>query len=378
VIEGVWEVLDGRVASGMIPGYAAGVRIGDRTEIHMGGRRAVEPDSPPMTEDTLFRIASITKPMGAALTLSLVEDAVLGIDDPVDRWLPEAAKARVLTAPDAPLDQTTELERPITVRHLLTMTSGWGVVMEDSPLQRAMIERGVFPSAMPTPMSGDEFMAVVADLPLAFQPGGGFLYETGMNVLGVLLARATGKSLSDLFAERVTGPLGMTDTAFAATDPTRMTALYNPGSDGLELLDPPDGAFSRPPQLEELSGGLVSTVADVLRFYTAMADGGTPVITAASLAEMTSDQLTEAQRASGAPFVDEATSWGLGTGVDLEAARPGLAPGRWGWTGGTGTCAYVDPMRDTVSVMLTQRAMTGPEDGPDAFWAAVAEAAESA
>jgi CubicO group peptidase (beta-lactamase class C family) len=328
-----------------------------------------------MTEDTLFRIASVTKPMGAALTLSLMEDGVLGIDDPVDRWLPEAAKARVLVTPDAPLDQTTDLERSITVRHLLRMTSGWGVVMEDSPLQRAMIERGVFPSAMPTPMSGDEFMAVVADLPLAFQPGGGFLYETGMNVLGVLLTRATGKSLSDLFAQRITGPLGMTDTSFAATDPTRMTAFYNPGPDGLELLDPPDGAFSSPPQFEELSGGLVSTVADVLRFYTAMADGGAPVITAASLAEMTSDQLTDAQRASGAPFVDEATSWGLGTGVDLEAARPGLAPGRWGWTGGTGTCAYVDPLRDTVSVLLTQRAMTGPEDGPEAFWAAVAEAA---
>ena len=119
----------------------------------------------------------------------------------------------------------------------------------------------------------------------------------------------------------------------------------------------------------------MSTVTDVLRFFTAMADGGAPVLTTESLTLMTSDQLTPAQRANAAPFVDDDASWGLGTGVDLTAARPGMAPGRWGWTGGTGTCAYVDPARDTVSVLLTQRAMTGPEDGPEPFWEAVAEAA---
>jgi CubicO group peptidase (beta-lactamase class C family) len=168
----------------------------------------------------------------------------------------------------------------------------------------------------------------------------------------------------------------MTDTAFSATDPGRMSALYMPGPDALTLLDPPDGVFAKPALFEQLSGGLVSTAADVLRFYTAMADGGAPVLTAESLRMMTSDQLTDAQRASGAPFVDAGTSWGLGTGVDLEATTPGMAPGRWGWTGGTGTCAYVDPSRDTVSVLLTQRAMLGPDDGPEPFWAAVAEAAD--
>jgi len=374
-MERIWEVLDAQVAAGRMPGYVAAVRIGSRTEIHTGGRRAVEPDSPPMSEDTPFRIASVTKPMGGALTLSLVQAGVRSLDEPVERWLPEAGKARVLVAPDAPLDQTTDLARPITVRHLLTMTSGWGVVMEDTPLQRAMIERGVFPSAMQLELSGDEFMATVADLPLAFQPGEGFLYETGFNVLGMLLIRATGKSLTELFAERITGPLGMSDTAFAATDATRMASQYMPGPDGLTLLDPPDGAFARPPRFEQLSGGLVSTAADVLRFYVAMADGGAPVLTAESLRLMTSDQLTNAQRANAAPFVDDDTTWGLGTGVELTGARPGMAPGRWGWTGGTGTCAYVDPGRDTVSVLLTQRAMAGPEDGPEPFWTAVAEAA---
>jgi CubicO group peptidase (beta-lactamase class C family) len=248
-------------------------------------------------------------------------------------------------------------------------------VLEDTPLQRAMIEGGVFPSAMPTPMSGDEFWRTVAGLPLAFQPGGGFLYETGMNVLGVLLTRATRKSLSELFADRITGPLNMRDTAFHAVDVNRMAAAYMPAPDGLALMDPGDGAFAGPPLFEELSGGLVSTAADVFRFFTAMADGGAPILSTDSLKLMTSDQLTEEQRATGAPFVEAGTSFGLGTGVDLDGTKTGTAPGRWGWTGGTGTCAYVDPLRDAVSVLLTQRAMVGPDDGPEPFWTAVAEAA---
>ena len=117
---------------------------------------------------------------------------------------------------------------------------------EDTPLQRAMIEGGVFPSAMRTPKSADEFMATVADLPLAFQPGEGFLYETGFNVLGVLLVRATGKSLTELFAERITGPLGMSDTAFVATD--AVTPL-TPGSPGLRVPLPLLSTNTVPPRV---------------------------------------------------------------------------------------------------------------------------------
>src|SRR5690242_3948353 len=126
--EPIWRTQDAHVESCRIAGYVGAVRIRGRVEIRAGGRMAVEPDAPAMREDTLFRIASVTKPIGAALTLSLVEDGVLGLDDPVERWLPEAARPRVLVAPDAPLDRTTEAERPLTVRHLLTFTAGWGAV----------------------------------------------------------------------------------------------------------------------------------------------------------------------------------------------------------------------------------------------------------
>lgn len=373
--EGIWKVTEAQVASGRFPGYVGAVRIGGRLEVRAGGRMAVEPDSSAMREDTLFRIASITKPIGAALTLSLVQDGALALDDPIARWLPEAASPRVLVAPDAPLDRTNEAQRPITVRHLLTLTCGWGAVLEETPLQQAMMERGVYSGPLMPQMSGDEFVARVTALPLAFQPGEGWLYDTGIDLLGVLLARATGKPLSELVAERVTGPLGMTSTSFWTRDVERLATAYRPGPGGLEVLDPPDGVFARPPDFEELSSGLVSTASDVLRFFSAMADGGQPVLTPRSVALMTTEALTDGQRRQALLIVGPGASWGMGTAVDVEAAEPWMAPGRWGWTGGTGTSVYVDPARGTVGVLLTQREMTGPLDRNDGFWTAVAEAA---
>jgi CubicO group peptidase (beta-lactamase class C family) len=119
----------------------------------------------------------------------------------------------------------------------------------------------------------------------------------------------------------------------------------------------------------------VSTALDVLRFFCAMADGGAPVLTAEAVGRMTADALTEEQRRQAGPIVGPGRSWGLGTALDVEAARPWMAPGRWGWEGGTGTSAQVDPTRDTVAVLLTQRAMAGPQDGFDVFWSAVADTA---
>ncbi len=370
--ERIWRMPEEQVASGRIAGYVAAVRVGDRERVRAGGRTAVEAGSAPMGEDTLFRIASLTKPIGGALTLSLVQDGLLALDDPISRWLPEAANPRVLATPDGPLDRIVEAQGPITVRHLLSLTSGWGAVLEPTPLQAAMIERDVYPGPLTPPMSAEEFVAKVTDLPLAFQPGQGWLYDTGIDLLGVLLTRATGTPLSDLVAQRITEPLGMTSTSFWTPYVDRLATAYQPGRDGLELLDPPDGAFSRPPDFEELSSGLLSTAPDLLRFLGALADGGGGVLNSESVAQMTTDALTDTQRAQALPIVGPGRSWGLATGVDIEAAEPWMAPGRWGWDGGTGTSGYVDPSRGTVCVLLTQRLMTGPQDGHDKFWAAVA------
>jgi CubicO group peptidase (beta-lactamase class C family) len=366
----IWRVPDARLASGRIPGYVGAVRMGGRTEVRAAGNMAAGAGSAPMREDTLFRIASVTKPIAGALTLSLVQDGALGLDDPIARWLPEAAEPRVLASPEASLDRTTRATRPITLRHLLTLTCGWGTPLEETPLQAAMIERGVYAGALPLPLSGEEFAARVTELPLAFQPGEGWLYETGINLLGVLLTRATGAPLSELIAERITTPLGMPDTSFWTDEADRLPPAYRPTADGLELADPPQGQWASPPRFEELSSGLVSTAPDLLRFFAAMADGGAPVLGPESVAAMTTAALTPAQREQARRFLDGG-SWGLATAVEVE----GVAPGRWGWDGGTGTTARVDPNRDTVAVLLTQRLMTSPADGFGDFWADVAGAA---
>ncbi|BCJ39296.1 serine hydrolase [Actinocatenispora thailandica] len=370
----IWRVLDEQVAAGRLPGYVAAVRIRGAVEVHAGGRTAIEPDSAPMGADTQFRIASVTKPIGAALTLGLVHDGVLGLADPVTRWLPELADHRVLTAPDAPLDSTVPAVRAITVRDLLTMRSGWGVIFEPTPLQREMARQQVSPGPLPPPMTGDEFVARIGALPAACQPGAGWLYDTSMDLLGVALERATGTSLVRLVADRIAGPLGLASTGFWATDPARLATAYLPGPDGPTLLDPPDGMFAAEPAFRELSSGLVSTAPDLLRCFTALADGGAPILPAAAVAAMTTDAITPAQREQGAPILGPGTSWGLGTGVEVAAARPWQAAGAWGWDGGTGTTVRVDPSRELVGVLLTQRGMAGPQDGFDPFWSAVAAA----
>jgi CubicO group peptidase (beta-lactamase class C family) len=337
MFEEIWRAADARVSEGGTAGYVAAVRIKGTTALHANGDMAF--GGPPMQPDTLFRIASLTKPIGAALTLLEIEDGVLALDDRVERWLPE-------------------LPGTATVRHLLTFTSGWGVGMEDTPASRAMLELGVHPGPLTPDLTGDEFVRRLAQVPRPFAPGEGWLYDTSMDVLAVLLARATGMPVSESLKRRIFDPLGMTDTAYYAMDPTRLATAYR----DREVLDPPDGNYAAPPPFEELASGLVSTAEDLLRFFTAMADGQL-----VDTSEMTRDQLTDAQRAMAAPIVGEGNSWGYGTGV--------TAGGAWGWSGGTGTTAAVDPAHDTVAVLLTQRALTGPLDGFDDFHGAVANAA---
>src|ERR1700754_382557 len=210
-MDAVWRVPDAYVASGRIPGYVGAVRIRGAVSRRAAGTMALEGE--PMRDGTLFRIASLTKPLGGALLLSLVQDGVVALEDPIERWLPELAAPRVLVRANGPLEDTVAVERAITVRHLATLTCGWGTDFRESLLKAAMVEREVFPGGL-TPVGNEEYIARIAELPLAFQPGEGWLYDTGINILGVLLARATGTGLAELLARRVTEPLGMRSTAF--------------------------------------------------------------------------------------------------------------------------------------------------------------------
>ena len=365
----VWSMLQADVERGRLPGFAAAVRYRGEVEVHTGGCLELGGEAP-VRPDSLFRLASVSKPYAGVLTLSLAEDGVLDLDDPVARWLPELAQPRVLADRGGPLEDTVPAQRPITVRHLLSSTPGFGGLWDGSPLDRAVYAAGIGPGPLPPQLTPEEYLARLAALPLAAQPGAGWLYHLSTEVLSVLLARAAGQPLHDLLRTRVTGPLGLRDTGFWAADPARLGAAYLEGDDGLALLDPADGVASRPPRFEGLAGGLVASAPDVLAFFSALADGGGPLLGRESVARMTTDALTAAQRAE-APFLRGGRSWGLQVGVQVEPGAAWERPGRWGWDGGTGTSAHVDPGRDLVAVLLTQRGAVPGDPFLARFWAAL-------
>jgi len=352
------EIVETAVARGDAPGVVAAVGRGGEGYVAAAGVMAV--GGPPMRPDTLFRIASITKPVTAAVVLSLAEDGLLGLEEPVDRLLPELADRRVLRRPDGPLTDTIEAERAVTTRDLLTFTWGFGMqgamfmAAEPWPIVTAVAERelGSFGPPQPdTTPEPDTFMARLGELPLLAQPGERWLYSAGSQVLGVLAARAAGAPFEDVMRERVLAPLGMDDTAFYASDTSRLATAYERRDGELAVSDPPDGQWSRPPRFPDGAGGLVSTAEDLLRFgRMLLLPEGNPVLTAGTVAEMTSDQLTPAQLARvwpGFSFLGD-RGWGYGMSVTEWG---------YGWEGGSGTAWSNVPDQDLTVVVLTQRAV---------------------
>lgn len=351
--------LDALVDAGRLTGYVCGVRQDGRSRIVAGGTRSL--GGPALDPDAVFPLSSNTKPVGGVLALRLVELGVLALDDPVATYLPELSAPRVLARPGGPIDRTVPASRPITLRHLLTMTAGFGWAGEGSPLSEAMSERQVAPGPYAPPMAPDEYLRLLGALPLADQPGRGWLYHTGSDVLGVLLARATGATVSELVAEHVTGPLGLADCGFTA-DPDRLPTSYGFGPDGdLRALDT-RSRFDHPPRFESLACGLVSTVADYLAFLDVLVDGGT-VLGAQYVEEMATDHLTARQRAAAEGFVGP----GCGYGIQVEIRPDGAV----GWAGGLGTIGYVDRRTGRCAAVFTTQSydVPGTADALDSVWA---------
>ena len=216
-LERLHEVMAGYVERGVAPGIVTLVSRGGDEDVAVVGTTAVGGDEP-MTRDTIFRIASMSKPITAVAAMILLEECKLRLDDPVDEFLPELANRQVLRSLESELDDTVPANRPITLRDLLTFRLGIGLVFgpEPYPIQQAMVEQRVGfapnPQAVPEP---DEWMRRLGSLPLIRQPGEAWLYGTGSNVLSVLIARAAGQSLGEFMQERLFEPLGMKDTGFS-------------------------------------------------------------------------------------------------------------------------------------------------------------------
>jgi len=376
------DVMAGYVERGELPGLVT--LLCRRGEVHVDaiGTKALG-GSDPMRHDTIFRISSMTKPITAAATMILVEECKLRLDEPVDRLLPELADRKVLKRLDGPLDDTVPAQRPITARDLLTFRMGFGQMIASPdayPILKSASEQQIgmgppSPSTMPAP---DEWIRRLGTLPLMHQPGEAWMYNTGSDVLGVLIARATGQPLETFLRERIFEPLGMKDTSFSvpAEKLDRFGTSYqvNPATGAIELYDEAEGQWSRPPTFPSGAGGLVSTVDDFLAFGQMLLDkgkcGSERILSRPTVEAMTTDQLTPDQRTSAGMFLGDNRGWGFGMSIITKRDDVAAVPGRFGWDGGLGTSWYSDPSEDMVAILMTQMAWSSPS-GPriwNDFW----------
>ena len=377
--------MDQFIETSAVPGIVTLIACADEVDVHTAGSFTPHGEQP-VQRDTIFRIASITKPIAAAATMMLVDDGRLRLDDSIEPWLPELANRRVLRSISSPLDETVPAHRSITVRDVLTYTFGFGSVMAAPgtyPIQKPVAEGHLGgdgpPHASLTPGT-DEWMRRLGALPLMYQPGERWLYNTGGDLLGVLVSRVAGKTFEAFLQERLFGPLGMKDTAFSV--PTeklhRLPPLYasDHQSGGLQIFDPAaqESECAHSPAFQSGAGGLVSTADDYFAFCRMMLNRGLwrgkRLLSEAAIDGMTTDQLTPQQRQGADIFFRDDMSWTLGMGVILRQAHPWFVPGRFGWDGGFGTSAYSDPKNDFIGILLTQRMMDSPEPPPvfNAFW----------
>ena len=361
--------------------------VSRRGEVHAGAIGAKSIGGEPTKRDSIFRISSMTKPITAAATMMLVEECVLRLDEPVDRLLPELAGRPVLRQIDGPVEDTVPANRPITVRDLLTFRLGFGDMFTTAvyPIHKALSEQGAAagpprPSRDPAP---DEFMRLLGSFPLMFQPGERWLYNTGSEVLGVLVARASGQTFDAFLRDRIFEPLGMKDTGFWVPPEklARFTTSYmtNFQNHTVEVYDPSEGGdWSRPPVFPNGAGGLVSTADDYLAFaQMLMSKGvheGRRILARASVELMTSDQLTPEQHSTSGFGPDH----GWGFGVAVVTRRTNLASvGSYGWSGGMGTLWDSDPREEMITILMTQKGWESPVPGgvfvdfPTAAYAAI-------
>ncbi|MER8007254.1 serine hydrolase domain-containing protein [Streptomyces sp. NPDC094149] len=374
-------VLRRHVEDGRVPGAVALVARGE--DVHVVTVGSVDTDgTAPMARDSIFRIASITKPIAAAAVLMLVEEGVCALESPVEEWLPELSKPTVVRTPSSPVDDVVPAARPITVEDLLSSRTGWGFPSDFSlPAVRSLFTVQRDGRALQDWPDAGTWLGLLAQVPMLYQPGEAWLYGTSSDLQGILVERASGRTLPDFLAERLFAPLGMTDTAFEVPPSKRhrFTSAYAPAPDGSpHLWDTPDGEFSRIPRFHSGGGGLVSTADDWLAFARLLVNGGTApdghrLLTSTSVSRMTTNHLTPAQRDRATLFL-EGQGWGYGGQVDVTPSDPWNVPGRYGWVGGTGTTAHIVPPAGTVAILLTQAGMANPTPTPVMrdFWRFVA------
>ncbi|MGG0287767.1 serine hydrolase domain-containing protein [Peribacillus butanolivorans] len=391
------EVLTRHVESGKIPGLVALVSRYGETHVEAIGTMRHD-GGEPMRRDTIFRIASTSKPVTMAATMVLLDECMLRLDDPVEQWLPELADRRVLKRIDGPLDDTVPARRPITVRDLLTSTFGLGMDMTSlgTPIMGAIFEQGLTPD-LPEPMpEPDEWMRRLGTLPLMHQPGERWQYHISNDLLGVLVARVTGQSFETFLRERILDPLGMKDTSFhvPADKIDRLPPLYAPDPQTGEFIvwdEAKGGRHSQPPAFQGGGGGLSSTVDDYHAYFRMLLNHGLHgterILSRPAVQLMTTNRLTPEQQAARNAMASnnvhvsfgQGQHGGWGFGMAVRTYRGDYASiGQFGWDGGTGTTTYADPDKQLTGILLTQVGMSTPDSARliHDFWTMVYQAIE--
>lgn len=365
------DVLTGFVERGQLPGMVTLVSRKGEVNVEELGMHAFNGNSP-MRRDTIFRIASMTKPITAVAAMILVEQCKLRLDEPLDHLLPELANHKVLRSLNSPLDDFVPAKRSITLRDLLTFRLGIGAVMappDTYPIQTAMDEAGLSPGPNLPTLRSDEWMKRLGKLPFIHQPGESWMYHTGSDILGIVIERASGKKLEDFFRESIFEPLGMKDTSFYVPPEKldRLPPSYIRNRTTGELTvhdDPNQSRWGSIPVFQSGGGGLVSTADDYHAFCRMMVNKGSygreRILSRPSVELMTTDHLTSAQRMSSRTFFGDSSSWGFGVGVNIQRDDLFSVPGRFGWDGGIGTSGYSDPSEDMIGILMTQRLMDSP------------------
>lgn len=391
------EVLARHVDSGKIPGLVALVSWCGETHVEAIGTMRHDGGAP-MRRDTIFRMASTSKPVTMAAAMVLLDECRLRLDDPVEKWLPELADRQVLKRADGPLDDTVPARRPITVRDLLTSTFGLGVDLTslNFPIMTAVFEQGIFPQRMTEYPEPDEWMRRLGTLPLMYQPGEHWQYHISHDVLGVLVARVTDQPFETFLRERILDPLGMKDTGFhvPADKIHRLPTSYAPDPQTGQFIvwdEAAGGQYSQPPAFQSGGSGLVSTVDDYHAYFQMLLNHGMHgterILSRPAVQLMTTNRLTPEQQAARDALAKnnvhvshgQGQHGGWGFGMAVRTYRGDYSSiGQFGWDGGTGTTAYADPDKQLTGILLTQVGMSTPDSARliHDFWTMVYQTIE--
>lgn len=355
-------LLKGAIDAGAVPGVVAMATAGDTT-IYQGafGTRRLGMDKA-MTLDTVAWIASMTKPVTSAAAMQLVEQGRLQLDEPASRWAPDLANVRVLEGFDAAgAPKLRKPRRAITLRHLLTHTSGYGYGMWSVPLARYMELTGVPGTA--------SCLNAALTLPLLYDPGEQWSYGINIEWVGKAIEGASGMSLGRYLRENLLDPLGMNDTAFRITPPMRKKMSRMHERDAAGALAAGDFEVPQEPEFEMGGGGLYSTAPDYLAFVRMILNrgqgNGVRVLKPETVEMMARNHMgdlrvqrmvtTNPARSNDAEFFPGVPkTWGLGFMINEETAPTGRSAGSLAWAGLSNCYFWIDPARNAGGVYLTQ------------------------